>query len=102
MFYTLDEELLPLVYKNQIRLNFEYGGFIWHPHYQIIMKNVDLMQRRTTKRQTIYRKMSQLKMLLSGIQKKMRNNKLHTYNILIIIFRHFQGKTRHILEHKKV
>ncbi len=32
-FVTLDEELLPLVYKHKVRPYLEYGNAIWHPRY---------------------------------------------------------------------
>ncbi len=47
-FDTLDMELLPIVYKHQVRPHLEYGNAIWHPCY-IDMKKVEGVQRRTTK-----------------------------------------------------
>ena len=39
-FETLDEELLPIVYKTQVRPHLEYGNIIWHPRYVAdILKN---------------------------------------------------------------
>ncbi len=32
-FNTLDKELLPIVYKHQVRPHLEYGNAIWHPWY---------------------------------------------------------------------
>ncbi len=39
-FDTLDKELLPIVYKHQVRTHLEYGNAIWHPRYIADMKKV--------------------------------------------------------------
>ncbi len=49
IFVTLDEELLPLVYKHQVRPHLEYGNAIWHPHYVAHIRKVEGVQRRATK-----------------------------------------------------
>ncbi len=48
-FVTLDEELLPLVYKHQVRPQLEYGKAIWHPRYVADIRKVEGVQRRATK-----------------------------------------------------
>ncbi len=47
-FDTLDKELLPIVYKHQVRPHFKYGNAIWHPHYIADMKKVEGVQYRAT------------------------------------------------------
>ncbi len=48
-FDTLDKELLPIVYKHQVRPHLEYRNIIWHPRYIADMKKVEGVQRRATK-----------------------------------------------------
>ncbi len=48
-FDTLDKELLPIVYKHQIRPHLKYGNTIWHPRYVADMNKVERVQRRATK-----------------------------------------------------
>ncbi len=48
-FNTLDMELLPIVYKHQVRPHLEYGNAIWHPRYIAYMKKVEEVQCRATK-----------------------------------------------------
>ncbi len=48
-FDTLDKELLPIVYKHQVRPHLEYGNAIWHPQYIADMKKVEGVQCRATK-----------------------------------------------------
>ena len=40
-FSTLDEELLPIVYKHQIRPHLEYGNAIWNPRFVADIKKVE-------------------------------------------------------------
>ncbi len=46
---TFDKELLPIVYKHQVRPHLEYGNAIWHPRFMADMKNVEGVQHRATK-----------------------------------------------------
>ncbi len=39
-FDTLYKELLPTVYKHQVRYHLEYGNAIWHPRYIADMKKL--------------------------------------------------------------
>ena len=45
-FDTLDKELLPLVYKHQVRPHLEYGNAIRHPRYvaDMIECNAELLK----------------------------------------------------------
>ncbi len=49
IFDTLDKELLPIVWKHQVRPHFEYGNVIWYPHYIVNMKKIEGVKRRATK-----------------------------------------------------
>ncbi len=48
-FDTLDMELLPIVYKHQVRSQLEYGNVIWHPRYIADMTKFEGVQCRATK-----------------------------------------------------
>ena len=48
-FSTLDKELLPIVFRHQIRPYLEYGNIIWHPRYKGDIRKVEGVQRRATK-----------------------------------------------------
>ncbi len=39
-FDTLDKEILPIVYKQQVRSHLKYGNAIWHPQYITDMKKL--------------------------------------------------------------
>ncbi len=47
-FDALDKELLPIVYKHQVRPHLEYGNTIWHPHYIADMEKVEGVRCRAT------------------------------------------------------
>ncbi len=73
-FDTLNKELLPVVYKHQVRLHLEYGNAIWHPRYIADMTKVEGVQRRATKvfpelSDKLYQERLQieLKLVLNGI-----------------------------------
>ncbi len=48
-FDTLNKELLPIIYKHQVRPHLEYGNAIWHPQYIADMNKVEGVQHRATK-----------------------------------------------------
>ena len=48
-FKTLDAELLPIVFKTQVRPILEYGNVIWHPRFKADINKVESVQRRATK-----------------------------------------------------
>ena len=86
-FDTLDEELLPLVYKHQVRPHLEYGNAIWHPRYVADMKKVERVQRRATKiipelRDKQYEKRLQSLNLYSMEYRRKRGDMIQTYKIL--------------------
>ncbi len=49
MFDTLDKELLPIVYKHQVRPHLEYGNTIWQPRYVADLKKVEGVQCKSIK-----------------------------------------------------
>ena len=86
-FETLDIELLPLVYKCQVRPHLEYGNAIWHPRYVADIKKVESVQRRATKiipelRDKPYQERLQSLKLYSMEYRRKRGDMIQTYKIL--------------------
>ena len=48
-FETLDEEILPRLYKALVRPHLEYGNVIWGPRYVMDQQAVERVQRRATR-----------------------------------------------------
>ena len=77
-FTTLDKDILPLVYKSQVRPHLEYGNIIWHPRYISDIKKVENVQRRATK-------------LIPGFQNKSYENRLKELNLYSMEYRRQRG-----------
>ena len=86
-FETLDEELLPIVYKTQVRPHLEYGNVIWHPRYIADIKKIESVQRRATKLIPAFENLSykerlkKLKLFSMEYRRK-RGDMIQTYKIL--------------------
>ncbi len=77
-FETLDEELLPIVYKTQVRPHLEYGNIIWHPRYVADIKKIESVQRRATK-------------LIPGYENKTYKERLEKLNLYSMVYRRKRG-----------
>ncbi len=91
-FDTLYMELLPIVYKHQVRPHLEYGNVIWHPRYIADMKKVEGVQRIATKvilglRNKPYQERHQSLNLYSMEYRRNRGDTIQTYKILKKIYR---------------
>ncbi len=86
-FDALNKELVPIVYKHQVRPHLENGNAIWHPRYIAIMKKGDGMQCRATKitlelRDKPHQQSLQSLSLYSMEYRRKRGDMIQAYNIL--------------------
>ena len=77
-FSCLDKEILPIVYKCQVRPHLEYGNVIWHPRYVANISKVEQVQRRATK-------------LIPGFQDKTYEDRLKELKLYSMEYRRKRG-----------